>query len=235
MQGLLSDLPLLGILELVHTTRQTGVLDVKTEVPFTVAFAGGEIVGGGILDWLGTDAIQAAPLLPSEGSFEFAPRAVEGAALSPYEHFTTDWARASDEWAQLCGVIGSPSRVFRGERPLFDGGDGASVRTVARQTGRPLFDVAQEAAAAVQAGQLSPTGRFAWFSLRLLAGTRRIGTSAIADALDGERTLGDLTDLGHSVDDLRAYLLAEVRAGLRFPGSGWVLRDLIWEGEHLGS
>ena len=40
------------------------------------------------------------------------------------------------------------------------------------------------AAAAVEAGQLSPTGRFAWFGLRLLAGTRRIGTSAIADALD---------------------------------------------------
>ncbi|MDL2345098.1 GTPase-activating protein, partial [Deinococcus sp. MIMF12] len=91
-----------------------------------------------------------------------------------------------------------------------------------------------EAAAAAERGQLSPTGRYAWFSLRLLAGTRRTGTSAIADALDGERTLGELLALGHSVEDLRAYLLAEVRAGLRFPGTGWVLRDLIWEGQHPG-
>ncbi|PJI52200.1 GTPase-activating protein, partial [Methylobacterium radiotolerans] len=42
MQGLLSDLPLLGVLELIHATRQTGVLDVQARVPFTVAFLDGE-------------------------------------------------------------------------------------------------------------------------------------------------------------------------------------------------
>ncbi|CAM3369646.1 hypothetical protein DESA109040_09885 [Deinococcus saxicola] len=28
---------------------------------------------------------------------------------------------------------------------------------------------------------------------------------------------------------MRDYLLGELRLGLRFPGSGWVLRDLVWE------
>jgi len=233
MQGLLSDLPLLGILELVNATRQTGVLDVKTEVPFTVAFAGGEIVGGGILDWLGVDAVQAAPLLASEGSFEFAPRAVTGSPLAPYGHFTTDWARASDEWEQLCAVIGSPSRVFRGPEP-FGGPQGRSARGAAQQQGRPLFEVAQQLAEGVRRGEAEPTGRFAWHGLRLRSGTTRTSSSPIARALDGEHDLGEVIATGLDEAEVRAHLLAEIRAGLRFPGSGWVLRDLIWEGKHLG-
>ncbi|MBB5232959.1 DUF4388 domain-containing protein [Deinococcus budaensis] len=233
MQGLLSDLPLLGILELVNATRQTGILDVKAEVPFTVAFAEGEIVGGGILDWLGVDAVQAAPLLPEGGSFEFAPRAVTGTPLAPYEHFTTDWARASDEWEQLCAVIGSPSRVFRGAEAPFDGPEGRSVRGAAQHLGRPLFEVAGQLAAAVRAGQAEPTGRYAWHALRLRSGTTRTSPSPVALALDGERNLGEVIASGLGEAEVRAHLLAEIRAGLRFPGSGWVLRDLIWEQKHL--
>jgi hypothetical protein len=234
MQGLLSDLPLLGVLELVNATRQTGVLDVKAEVPFTVAFAGGEVVGGGILDWLDVDAIQAAPLLPTDGSFEFAPRGVTGTPLAPYDHFMTDWARASDEWGQVCAVLGSPSRVFQGGLPHFDGAGGSSVRAVARQEGRPLFEVAAQVADAVRRGAASPTGRYAWHSLRLRSGTTRTAPSPVAAALDGTRNLGEVIAEGLDEGAVRTHLLTEIRAGLRFPGSGWVLRDLLWEQAHLG-
>ncbi|GAA5512153.1 hypothetical protein Dcar01_00867 [Deinococcus carri] len=233
MQGLLSDLPLMGILELVNTTRQTGVLDVKADVPYTVAFVGGEIVGGGILDWLGVDAIQASPMLPREGSFEFRPSTVTGSPLAPYGHFTTDWARASDEWEQLCALIGSPSRVFRGQVPLFDSEEGRSVRAAARQAELPLFEVAQVLANAVRQGQVEPTGRYAWHTLRLRSGTTRSTPSPVAAALNGERNLGEVIASGLDEWTVRDYLLSEIRAGLRFPGSGWVLRDLIWEQKHL--
>ncbi|ABF45443.1 Protein containing PATAN domain [Deinococcus geothermalis DSM 11300] len=233
MQGLLSDLPLMGILELVNATRQTGVLDVKAEVPYTVAFLGGEIVGGGILDWLGVDAIQASPMLPNEGSFEFKPSAVTGSPLAPYGHFTTDWARASDEWEQVCALIGSPSRVFQGELPLFDTPEGRSARAAAQQAERPLFEVAQGLAEAVRQGRAEPTGRSAWHSLRLRSGTTRTAPSPVAAALDGERNLGEVIAGGLDEWEVREHLLTEIRAGLRFAGSGWVLRDLIWEQKHL--
>ncbi|WP_216317637.1 DUF4388 domain-containing protein [Deinococcus aestuarii] len=232
MQGLLSDLPLLGVLELINATRQTGVLDVQTGVPYTVAFVGGEIVGGGILDWLGVDAIQASPLLPVEGTFEFTPRGVTGSPLSPYGHFAADWARASDEWEQVCAVIGSPSRVFRGALPPLIGPAGRSVRDAAEGTGRPLFEVAQRVAAGVRGGRVEPTGEFAWSALRLQGG-RPEGHSPVAAALDGRRNLGELVAGGFDVREVRGYLLTQIRAGLRFPGSGWVLRDLIWEQQHL--
>ncbi|WP_102125459.1 DUF4388 domain-containing protein [Deinococcus planocerae] len=232
MQGLLSDLPLMGVLELVNATRQTGVLDVQSEVPYTVAFVGGEIVGGGILDWLGVDAIQSSPLLPVEGTFEFTPRGVTGSPLSPYGHFAADWARASDEWEQVCAVIGSPSRVFRGVLPPYIGPAGRSVRDAAEGTGRPLFETAQRVAAGVREGRVEPTGDFAWSSLRLQAG-RADGRSPVAAALDGRRNLGELVAGGFDVREVRGYLLTQIRAGLRFPGSGWVLRDLIWEQQHL--
>ncbi|EYB67653.1 hypothetical protein DEIPH_ctg033orf0070 [Deinococcus phoenicis] len=234
MQGLLSDLPLMGILELVNATRQTGTLDVKADVPYTVAFTGGEIVGGGILDWLGVDAIQASPMLPTSGSFEFKPSAVTGSPLAPYGHFTTDWARASDEWEQVCAVIGSPSRVYQGDVPLFDGPEGRSVRAAVKQAELPLFEVAQVLADAVRQGRAEPTGRFAWHSLRLRSGTTRTSPSPVAAALNGERNLGEVIAGGLDERSVREYLLTEIRAGLRFPGSGWVLRDLIWEQNHLG-
>ena len=42
----------------VHVFLKPGVLDVQARVPFTVAFLAGEIVEGGILDWLGVDAVR---------------------------------------------------------------------------------------------------------------------------------------------------------------------------------
>lgn len=232
MQGLLTDLPLLGVLELVHATRQTGVLDVQTNVPFTVAFQQGEIVAGGILDWMGREALQAAPLLPESGSFQFMPREVTGTPLGPYEHFTTDWARASDEWETLCAVIGSPSRYFRGELGLFDREDGLSIRAASRESEVPLFEVAQLVTDAVREGRMEAVDRFAWYGLRMMPAGQRANLHPVARELDGERNLGDLVEGGLDVHAVREYLLGELRLGLRFPGSGWVLRDLVWEQDH---
>ncbi|MBX8463774.1 MULTISPECIES: DUF4388 domain-containing protein [unclassified Deinococcus] len=233
MQGLLSDLPLLGVLELIHTTRQTGVLEVQADVPFTVAFVNGEIVSGGILDWLGSEALHASPMLPESGMFTFEPRAVTGTPLGAYGHFSTDWARISDEWGQVCGVIGSPSRVFQGQLPLFDVPQGRSVRAAAREAEVPLFQVAQVVAQAVRDGRLEPQDRFEWFRLRLMPTRQRAALHPVARVLDGERTLGDAVSIGTPLNEVRDYLLGELRLGLRFPGSGWVLRDLVWEQKNL--
>ena len=51
--------------------------------------------------------------------------------------------------------------------------------------------------------------------------------------LDGERNMGELALAGFPVSELRDYLISEIRAGLRFPGCGWVLRDVLWEREFL--
>ncbi len=227
IQGLFSDVPLIGVLSLLHETGQTGVLDVDAEVPFTVAFSGGEVVEGGILDWTGLDAIHASPMLPERGSFSYANRNVTGRAIAPFEQFTTDWARISDEWQQIGAVLGSPSVVLSGPLPLFDQDKGRSVRAAARDAELPLFEVASRAADAVMQGKLRPTGRYAWFGLRLNhRGQRR---TPLARALDGNVNLGEVVERGFSAEEVRSYLLSEVQLGLRFSGSGWVLRDLVWE------
>lgn len=229
MQGLLSDLPLIGVMELINGTRQTGVLEVQSEVPYTVAYVQGEVVAGGILDWMGVDAIHASPMLPESGTFAFELKPVTGTALGPYDHFMTDWARASDEWTQICAVIGSPSRVFQGNISLFNDMQGRSVRAAARQADLPLFQVAQLVAEAVKDGKVDATNRYAWFGLRLRPGGKRAAIHPIARALDGEVNLGQLIEQGFDLNEVREYLLGELRLGLRFPGSGWVMRDLIWE------
>lgn len=225
MQGLLSDIPLLGALELIHATRQTGVLEVQTEVPYTVAFVGGEIVSGGIVDWIGLDALYASPLLAEVGSFAFERRAVTGRALGAFNHVMSDWARTTDEWKEICAVIGSPSRYYRGAEPLFDLEGGRSVRAVAREAEVPVVQVAQFVVKARREGRLEARDRFEWFRLRLQAVPGRSG-----------RLPEPMPPLGHMVDrgeitlrEARARLLGELRTGLRFPGSGWVWRDLVWE------
>ncbi|MFC5848252.1 DUF4388 domain-containing protein [Deinococcus petrolearius] len=229
MRGLLSDLPLLGLLELVHTSRQTGVLSVSGELPYTVTFSQGEVVGGGVLDWLGLEALHTCPLSPWGGDFGFEPRTIAGRPLQAYRPLLSEWARVSDEWERVCRPLGSPSRVFRGEPALFGGSEGRSVRAAARRSGRPLIEVAAEAAQAAQAGRLEATGSHAWFAL-VLRPSPAHGQHPVTAFLDGQRNLGEVVrrgDLG--VDEVRGYLLQAIRRGLRFPGSGWVLRDLVWE------
>lgn len=227
MQGLLSDIPLLGALELIHTTRQTGVLDIQAEVPYTVAFVGGEIVSGGILDWLGLDALYASPLLPEAGSFAFMKKAVTGQPLGAYNHLMSDWARTSDEWNEICAVIGSPSAYFRGAEPLFERQDGRSVRAAAREAEVPVFEVAQFVAQAVREGRLEALERYEWFRLKLHAAPRRgVGGARPPEPLE---PLGQMIAAGMPIREARARLLGELKMGLRFPGSGWVWRDLVWE------
>lgn len=229
MQGLLSDLPFIGVLELIHASRQTGILDIAGEVPFTVAFSQGEIVSGGILDWLGTEALQTCPMSPLRGQFEFKIRAVQGAPLGSYEHFTTEWARVSDEWEELCAYISSPSRLFQGSLPLFDQPGGRSIRAAARKANRPLLDVAQEVAQAVRDRRLQPMDRYAWFGLLVKGDARLVGEHPLNAHLSGDINLGQVIATGQRVDTVREYLHHALRRGLRFQGSGWVMRDLVWE------
>lgn len=229
MQGLLSDLPLLGVLELIHASRQTGVLDVQGEIPYAVAFNHGEVVSGGILDWLGPEAIQSCPLMPHRGRFEFHPKSVTGSPLGPYGHFTTEWARISDEWEEVCAYIGSPSRIFSGDLPLFNELGGRSIRAAARKADRPVIEVAQMVAEAVKNKQVIPLNRYAWFGLLLQPDPRHQSQHPLTALLDGTLNLGEIVSSGHDIDEVRAYLLSALHHGLRFQGSGWVLRDLVWE------
>ncbi|WP_424949536.1 DUF4388 domain-containing protein [Deinococcus sp.] len=233
MQGLFFDAPLIGVLELVHVSRKTGVLTADAGLPFTLSFQEGEVVMGGIIDWQGLDAIYACPLLPDQGSFSFTVQAVDGEALAPYGKITADWARYSDDWSQICAVVGSPSAMFRGNLPLFDSAEGRSIRAAARSAQLPLFEVAERVLAGVKAGRLSPVERYSWYSLRHKhqLGSGRGGR--VAASLDGERNMGELVEDGFSVSELRDYLISEIRSGLRFSGCGWVLRDLLWEREFL--
>ncbi|KQR41117.1 DUF4388 domain-containing protein [Deinococcus sp. Leaf326] len=234
MRGLLSDLPLLGLLELVHESRQTGVLSVGGELPYTVTFSQGEVVAGGVLDWLGLEALQTCPLSPQGGDFEFESRSIAGRPLQAYGPLLSEWARVSDEWARVSRTVGSPSRVFRGELPLFSEGEGRSVRAAARRSNRPLIDVAAEVAQATQAGRLEATDDYAWFAL-VLKPSPAHGKHPISAFLDGQRNLGEIARRsGLGVGEVRRYLLGAIRRGLRFSGSGWVMRDLVWE-EQLGS
>ncbi|WP_291425021.1 DUF4388 domain-containing protein [Deinococcus sp.] len=229
MQGLLSDLPLLGVLELIHTSRQTGVLEVEGEVPYTVAFRQGEIVAGGILDWLGTEALQCCPILSSRGHFEFVPREVAGTPLGPYEHFITEWARVGDEWEEACAYIVSPSRLFTGKVPLFNELGGRSIRAAARMSNRPLLEVAQFVSQVVRSRELQPLNRYAWFSLLLQPDPHLAEQHPVGALIDGQLNLGEIVSAGHDIDEVRDYLLLALGQGLRFQGSGWVLRDLVWE------
>lgn len=233
MQGLFFDAPLIGVLELLHVSRKTGVLTADAGMPFSLSFQEGQISSGGILDWQGLDAIYACPLLPDRGSFSFAAQAVEGEMLAPYGKITADWARYSDDWQQICAVVGSPSALFRGNLPLFDSDEGRSIRAASKSAQLPLFEVAERVLGGVRSGRLTPLGRFSWYSLRLRhqLGSGRGGR--VAGVLDGERNMGELVLAGVPVNELRDYLISEIRSGLRFPGCGWVLRDVLWEREFL--
>lgn len=234
MRGLLSDLPLVSVLDLIHAARQTGVLDVQAEVPYTIAFERGEIIAGGILDWLSTEAIHTCPIMPNDGEFSFEVKPVTGTALGHYTHFVTEWARLSDEWQQICQIIDSPSRVFRGDVPMFDNRVGRSVRAAARKSDQPLFHVASALAEGVEDGRVEALERYAWYGLLLPRGAPYASSHSVSHHMDGRRNLGEIVDSGISTELVRDYLLMAIKQGLSFPGSGWVLRDLVWESAYSG-
>lgn len=232
MQGALADLPLLGILEIIHLTRQTGILTVTSSLPYAVSFREGEIVQGGILDWTGPDALHACPLLSTHGHFSFLPYPAEGPMHQGFDSFVADWARASDEWAPTCKIIGSPSRLFQGELPLFAEDGGNSARGAAQEIKAPLLDVAQQLAEAVQQGRVTPTGQFEWAYLEIRLSAAGPASPA-RDLLLKEGALRAVTDHGVSPDEARRVLLQEIQLGLNFRGVGWALRDMTWEQQYL--
>lgn len=228
MQGLLSDLPLLGIFDLIHSAQQSGTLEVTCDVPYNVDFLDGEIVGGGLLDWRGSEALATCSLLATEGHFAFRPHQPQPTLSSgPYDHFMTEWARINDEWQAACAYITSPSRVLLGAVPHFETGN--SVRAVAHQTGRPLIEVAQEAADAVRLHRLQPQDSYAWFSLNVPNAEQYAPDHPLSLFADGQDTLGEFVQMTQDLPSVRDYTYQALQAGLRFPGCGWVLRDLTWE------
>ena len=238
LRGQLPDLSLPDLLDLLHTTRQTGVLRVQAAVtghtlPFQVSLVRGEVVGGAVLDWRGLDALLSCPPDPQVGDFEFVVRPQGGTPLLPHAQLVAEWARVGDEWQRICAVIGSPSQRWQAPLPGFDAPEGRSVRAALPQSGQTLTALCAALAQAVVSGQARPSGHFAWFGLRLDVTAPRLTSHPLAQWIDGQRDLGDLAALT-STGAARAYLLAELEAGLRFPGCGWVWRDLLWETEFLG-
>lgn len=238
LRGDLHDLSLPGLLDLLHATRQTGVLRVEAAVtghhplPFQVSLVRGEVAGGAVLDWTGAEALMSCPPDPQAGSFEFVVRPQGGAPPLPYAQFVAEWARISDEWGRICAVIGSPSRRWQAPLPGFQDPQGRSVRAALPQSGQTLVGLSGALAQAVLTGQARPSGHFAWFGLRLDVAAAHLAGHPLARWVDGQRDLGELAALT-STGEARAYLLAELEAGLRFPGCGWVWRDLLWETETL--
>lgn len=239
MQGLFSDVPLIGVLSLLHDLAHTGRLEVEADLPFFLNFEHGEVVDGGILDWHGLDAIQSCPLVPGSGSFSFQrtppppvpPPPVAGKALMPYDPFSTEWARVSDEWQQILRVIGSPSAIFQGQMlPIFNQPAGCSVRAAAAFAGIGLAEMAGKVAAGVREGSLRPTGRYAWFDVVLPPSAEAF--TQLSQRFDGHTTLGQMIAGGLTHAEVRTDLIYEIRLGLRFEGCGWVLRDLLWESQN---
>ncbi len=232
LEGLFSDVPLIGVLSILHDTKQSGLLQIEVQLPFYLRFSHGEVVAGGILDWTGLDAIQSCPVIPDKGSFSFQVlEPVAQPPLLPYDPFTTEWARVSDEWQQNIRLLGSPSVMLRGTLPpIFNQPEGCSVRAAAAFAQSPLADMASKSAVGVREGKLTPTGRYAWFDVVLPRPAQPI--TQLAQHLDGEASLGQLIDGGLDLNSVRIDLMAEINLGMRFDGCGWVLRDLIWEMQH---
>ncbi|AEB11240.1 DUF4388 domain-containing protein [Marinithermus hydrothermalis] len=241
MEGSLATMSLVDVLELVHTSRKSGVLYVEERVPLVLRFMRGEVVGGGILDWEGFEAVSTFPLHPQEGRFRFEQGVQDGAVWMPFRTFLGEWARLNDEWARFRQLVPSPSRVLEALRPVepyavFVGG--RSVRGAAKAWGVPLIIAMERAWRGVHEGDLVLLQKYNWFSMRIRHAKGRRTLPNAQDArdlpryLDGTRNLGELIRMGFSVEEVRAYLIEAIRSGeLNFPGRGWLLRDLTWEAE----
>jgi len=231
LEGICSDVSLIDVVSLLHDTTATGTLDVVVEVPYTLKFLKGNVIEGSIIDWVGLEAAYTAPILSDQGWFGYRRGEVgdPGVPPAPFLQFIADWARMYDEWERVMSIIVSPSISFFGDLEHFDEEYGRTPRMVSRLTNRPLFEVCAELAEAVAKGQVLSLDTSAWYDLRLQhSGDVRNG-SLLDMVLDGQTSYTSLIAAGWSVDTLRDDLIARLRAGLRFPGSGWVMRDTVWE------
>lgn len=238
MDGNLSTMPLVNLLELLHAGRKSGLLKIKARTPLHLRLQAGEVVSGGILDWEGMEAIAAFDLHTSEGAFHFETGLQSGRAIRPMASLLGEWARLNDENRRFLRVIESPSRVYESlenEPPydVFIGG--RSVRGAAREWGVPLIIAMERVWTGVRSGKLSPLGRYAWFGLRIRhpRARRRQSGDRLSRLMDGRSNLGELVAGGIDVNDLRRYLMRGIQSGdLILPGRGWLLRDITWELEY---
>jgi hypothetical protein len=245
VEGSLSTIPLTDVLEMVHSTRGTGTLRLESEkLPLEIQLSGGDVIGGSILDWEGLEAIVTFPLHTSTGRFQFATNGrLSGSPLMSFKSFVGEWARMNDQWARFREIIDSPSRVLETPRPtepyaVFFGG--RSIRSAAKAWNVPLIIAAERAWRGVREGDLIALHKYAWYPLRIrhpLARRTQMGIQNPDDlmmSMDGSRNLGELIQGGISIASVRKYLIDRIGMGdLSVPGSGWILRDLLWEIEAL--
>jgi len=238
VEGDLSTVPLMDTLELLHGEAKSGRLLIRADVPLFLRFRHGEIVGGGILDWEGFEAIATFDLASREGRFRFVAGEEEGTPLFPFRTLVAEWARLSDEWRRFRTQVDAPSRVL--EAPRASGtyavfSPRLSVRGAAKRWGVPLIIAMERVWRGVLEGELVPLAFYRWFTMKVrhpLAGRRRLRHpfADVVSRLDGRRTLGELIQDGLPLDRVRAFLIEEIRAGkLKPPGRGALLRDLTWE------
>ena len=245
MEGDLRSIALSDALELLHGGKRSGRLAVRSrDVLLHLYFHGGEITGGGILDWTGFEAITSFDLQAREGELKFKAEAVidEPEPLMPFPKLLTEWARLTDEWHRYLGEIGPPSRVYRasgdeeGELGIFR--EPLSVRGAARRWGVPLIEAMERVARGVREGRLSFTGQYRWFPMRIrhhLAPEppEDYPHREVVRHLVGEKTLGELITEGLPIEEVRAFLIYELSHRKMQPrGRGALLRDLTWERDH---
>jgi Domain of unknown function (DUF4388) len=244
VDGNLRDTPLSSVLELIYLNKKSGRVQINADVPLSLSVVQGEIVGGGVLDWQGLEAIQSFALHASSGTFRFTPSdtQVMPQFRMPFSTLMTDWARVNDEWERIRPILHSPSRVLeyvglpREPAHAFQGGK--SIRAVSRTTGVSAFEVASSAVPLLQSGELRLVPKYAWMGLRMQHPAANAGnytpvardTSEIPMMLNGRRNLAELLEWGFATDSIRRYLKEAILGGeVQVPGSGWLLRDLTWE------
>lgn len=234
----LAKTPLTAVMDLVHSTSQTGQLHVEAlldsvTLPLLITFWRGEVTAAAVLDWEGLDALYSVPQGVSAGQAEFWQRPEEPAQpLAPFANLLAEWARLSDEWPRVCAQIGSPSQRFMGEAAPFDRAGGASGHWVTAFTSQPLHEVCSQLAALQLAGFIRPVpGSFEWDALVAPAcqDPQAVELSPVMRLLDGHKSLRQLMERGVSPDELRTALLDHLSPMPLFPGSGRALRDWLWE------
>ena len=245
MEGELRSVPLSEVLLLLHSGKKGGQLSVEAEIPLILRFHDGEIVGGGIFDWTGFEAITAFDLHKREGRFRFQPEGTidEPEPIMPFDALVAEWARLTDEWRRYLSEIGAPSRVYKARRPplpevyaIF--AEPLSVRGAARRWGVSLIEAMERVLQGRREGVLVELPVYRWYRMRIRhpMAFDLLHVHAFADVvrhLTGEKTLGELIREGLPEARVREFLIEELRTRKMRPrGRGELLRDLIWEKQY---
>lgn len=243
IRAALTELPLSSLLELIHSSQQTGLLEVegfvgRSSLTLRVAFLGGEIVDSALLDWQGLDALFSFPQDIAAGHAEFwsiPAHAVQSQPpLAPFNQVLSEWARLTDEWPRYIQYLGSASTRLEGEMAPFNRPGGYCVRAAAHASGQALHEVAATTAELVRLGLLQPKANPPHQEWQFLAlpplSPMLLGSSTLLSRLDGQSSLFEIQlETGMDTATARSELLRAIQRGYRFPGCGWVMRDLTWE------